>query len=414
MILLALLLLSSLSFGQSLNGGSIARAGVHDLRLKSSEALAFNAAILGSIRSNKYCIEFLNSGFAVVNNSFSTAYWNQNIAGDRFLNEHDKRELLDHMGDEGISFDGRATLPIVGMSYKHFALRIALDSYGSGLIPRDAAEVLLLGNALGKEYSVNALRGEAASFLDVGIGIGHAFEQEWIQTLSIGVAAHYYQGLHMSKLTQTAGIFSVTDSLISGSAYLRSVESTNGDGVGFDLGMLAEINDKWAAGISVRQIGVKPSWTIKTNRILSGEIDSAGITIDSLDQDGYLDRVFQSQDTSYAGGFIDTPLPAVLIAGGKYSHDKNKSALAEFTYISRGAPTDKAEISLGLASQWRANRWLELQNGLTVGSLWRTQVGLGGGLRFNKYEFDLGWSWNGGLFNHAKGISFGMSHRIMF
>jgi hypothetical protein len=330
------------------------------------------------------------------------------------LDEKAKREILDQIGPDGISFDGRVTVPVAGLAYKNFALRVALDSYASGLVPRDAVEVLLQGNQLGQEYSVNALRGESASLLDVSMGIGHAFEQEWIKNLSVGTAVHYYHGLSLAKLTQTAGTFQVTDSLVRGSAFLRSVEATSGDGIGFDLGALAEINDRWQAGLSVRQIGVHMSWTVETNRILSGEIDSGGVYVDSLDQDGYLDRVFQSQDTTYPGGTIDIRLPTVLLLNARFAPSSRVNLLGELNYISRGSPSDEAEIALGVATQWRARRWLELQTGVTLGSLWKSQVGLGGGLRFKNYELDLGWSWNGGLFNHARGIALGMTHRLKF
>lgn len=412
-VLVALLAITS-AFAQSLDGGSIARAGVHDLGLKSSQALSHNPAILASAREQRYIIEFLNTGAAVVNSAFSTSYWNKNFAGDQYIGAETKQDILDKIGSEGVTLDGRATAPLAGIAYNHFAVRVALESYASGLVPRDAVEVLLSGNELGKEYSVSALRGEAASYLDVAMGLGHAFQQTRFKTLAAGIAAHYYQGLDLHKLTQTSGTFNVTDSLITGSAYLRSAESTDGNGVGFDVGALAEFNDKWSLGLSLRQIGVRTSWTIKNNDIFAGEIDSLGVNIDSLNQDGYLERVFHKTDTSFAGGTLDTRLPSVLYLNGRFAPNAKWNFNGEFSYASRGAPTDEADIALGVAAQWRARNWLALQNGFALGSLWKAQVGLGAGLRFSGYELDLGWSWNGGMFNHARGMSVGMTHRIMF
>jgi hypothetical protein len=351
---------------------------------------------------------------AAANNSFSVNFWNKNIAGDHHWTADDQNKIMNRIPDSGFRITGSLAAPLIGVAANRFGLNIGAEAAGFASAPKDLMRLALLGNQLNKSYQITDFSGESYTLLNYGLGFGYRFDQEKLPGLFFGAGFHFYQGLAMAKVAQADGDLLISDSLISGYSILHAVESTQGDGVGFDLSGLASLSDKWDVGLSIRQIAARLSWQVNENQLVTFYTDSGGVIIDSLKNDGYLERVFHQTDTSYSGGSIETKLPILLQANGKYRFHRKLSFLAETLIRTQQSAQGKAGIELGVATEYTPNSWFLLQGGFGVGGPYRTRFGLGGGLHFNHYELELGWNWSGGLFNSAHGIAVGLSQRLKF
>ncbi|RPH93535.1 hypothetical protein EHM69_09980 [candidate division KSB1 bacterium] len=390
-------------------------AGVHDLEAKSPSALGWNPAVLCFQRAFRYSFELPSSiAGSVANNAFSVNYWNDHVAGDRYLTDADKRSILDRIPDDGMEANAQGYAPLAGFGYNYFAARIAFRSGSNLNLPREVAELALYGNELNRLYSIADLSGVSQTFLDCGVGFGYRFEQDKIPDLFFGAGFHYYQGLFLFKLERTNGSLIVDSSMITGSSVIHSLDSRRGDGVGFDLGSVAVLSDQWEVGLSARQLGARLSWDVRDNNRVSFYTDSTGILVDSLAHEGYAERAFHYEDTTYSGGAVETRLPAIIQANARYRLNPRWILMAETAVLTESTSFGKAGVEAGVAAQFLPKPFLMLQSGIRFGGPWAFQFGLGGGLRFKHYELDLGGTWNGGLASNAQGIGFGLSQRLKF
>jgi len=412
--LLALFLLTTSACAQSFNPQAAATAGVHDLWWKSGESLAWNPATLSPNRGFRMSFEGLSFGAGIANNAFSVRYWNNNIAGDHFLTDEDKQDILNRIPDGGLRGYYQTSAPLVGFTYNRFGARVALESAGEAALPRDLAAVILYGNELNYPYGLADFAGESQSLMDWSIGFGYRVEQEQIPDLHLGVGFHFYQGLALAKVARSEGDLTVTDSVLQAAAVIHTITSDRGDGVGFDLGAMAVLSERWEVGLAVQQISSRISWRVDDNDQIVFYTDSAGIIVDSLNNDNYRERALHYSDTSYTGGYADTHLPLTVQLNARFAAARRWVLLGDATIRTESTSRGPAGLEAGIAAEWQPRRFLVLQSGVTVGGPWRSRFAIGGGLRFGAYECDLGWSWNGGLINAAHGIGFGLSQRLNF
>lgn len=412
--IILLLLLSSSAAAQLLDPEATGRAGVHHPNLKGAAALGWNPAALSPDRGFKMSFELPSLTGALGNNAFSVGYWNDHIAGDRFLTDEDIDAILNRFPGEKLRAYAQVAVPLAGFTYNKFGLRAVVENSNQTVLPRDLAELALKGNRLYQRYGIGDLRAESETIVNYTAGFGYRFEQEEIPDLHFGIGFHFYQGVLLAKLQQADGGFIITDSLIHGGSVLHSVTSKRGDGVGFDLAALAVFSEKLEAGLAVRQLGSKLTWSVDRNDRVTFYADSAGIIIDSLDDDGYLERAFHYQDTSFSGGVVETRLPVVVEATGLYRLNRAWRLLSELTVRAESTVQGPGGITVGGAAEYMQLSPFVLQGGLSIGGPWRSRFGLGCALRLRNYDLSIGGSWNGGLFNSAHGFAFGLSQRLKF
>lgn len=415
-LILLIFAVSLVASAQVLDPQSLGRAGVHDLSDKST-ALSFNPAVLGGDRGYSALWELPSFGIGVTNNSYGVGYWNQHFGGDHNYTLADKRNILDQIPSSGMRGDLQVAIPVLGLNIRHFGLRITSQTAGELNLPKDLAVLALMGNDANRVYSLSDLAGTAQSVVDVGAGFAYRFDQDKIPDLNFGAAFHYYQGVALAKSQQVSGHFvanfTQTSASLVGDGIFHSVTSTRGDGVGFDLGAMATLDDRWEVGLSLEQIGARLTWDVKDNKFMSGYTDSTGLSLDST-QNGYIERALHKVDTTYSGGTVETQLPVVIQANGRYKLKDNLHLLGDMAIRTSSTVQGKSGLELGAAAEYLPLSWLPIQGGLSVGGLWGARFGIGTGLRFSHYAMDLGGAWNGGMFNGARGVGFALSQRILF
>lgn len=415
MIIILLLLLSAVTVqAQHWDPSSVGRAGVHDLMRKGGSALQWNPAVLGRMTDHRGSVDFLSLGAASGNNAFSVNFWNDHLAGDRFFTGNDKDEILDQIPSDGLCIDAQASIPLVGFSYDRFGANIALDAASHTAAPKDLITLALLGNRIGHTYRFDDVDEDSHVLIDYSLGFGYEFEQTENPRLYIGAAFHFYQGIAMSHIGESEGSLLVTDSTITGVAILQELESNQGDGAGFDVGGMAVFSEKWQVGLSVRQIGTEISWKLDEERFTTFSIDSAGIIVDSLDDDDYLERVFETQDVRFKGDAYGTKLPVILQANGRFAPSRRWTLLGEMLIRMSDTVQGERGLEAGVGAVFTPLPWLRLQSGVSLGGPWKSRFALGGGVSFGRYELDIGGSWNNGLLNEARGVTIGLGQRIYF
>jgi hypothetical protein len=58
--------------------------------------------------------------------------------------------------------------------------------------------------------------------------------------------------------------------------------------------------------------------------------------------------------------------------------------------------------------------WLPVRLGMAVGGMEGFEWGTGFGLAFTHYQLDFGFAQSGGMFNWARGMTFGLEQRVTF
>jgi hypothetical protein len=415
MIALTLVLLLALPLSaRAFQPETAGYGGVHDLGSRSAAALGWNPALLSARRDFRMGFELPSLGVAIANNSFSTRYWNDHFAGDRYWSDAAKDDILRRTPRDGLGGDAQLSVPMLGFAYDRFATEIAARSVGRARVPDALTRLFLYGNNINRSYDFGDLTAEGMVLVDVGLGFGYHFEQEGIPDLHFGAGFHYYQGILLAQVAERRGELAFTDTTFTGSGMSHTVTAKRGDGVGFDLGGYAVLSDKWELGLALQQLGARVAWRVDRNNLVTFYTDSAGIQVDSLNDSSYVKRALHEEDSTYSGGDIETRLPAIIRMNARFRARPNWSVLGDVQILTQETMWGKAGIQAGIATEYRLRRFLPLYTGLSVGGPWRVQFGLGGGLRFRHYELDIGGTWIGGLFYGARGFSFGLSQRLKF
>lgn len=416
MYILILLFFAGIAQAQMFDARTISHAGVLDLSQRySSTALHGNPAILGpNAKQEPMTIEALSFSAAAMNNAYSVSFWNDQIARDHYLTTADKRDIIDRLSGDELRVHANAAAPLAGMTYKQMAAAVSVESAINARAPKELFELALYGNELNRAYELKDFEGESYTMFNIAAGFSYKFEQEWIRELYGGIGFHFYQGIDYEKIVNADGELTVTDSLITGYTIVQRVHADYGDGVGFDIGGLAVFNDQWQLGISLRQLGTSISWDIQKSELKVWEADSAGIIIDSLDDNDYLERVFKTEDAEIAGGTYSSDLPVLIGFDSRFKATEKIILMGSMLIRTETSAQGDAGVEAGIATEISARPWLPLHAGFSGGGSPGWQLGIGGGLRFKNYEMTLGWTWNRGLFNAARGISFGLSQQIRF
>jgi hypothetical protein len=410
---MALLLLAMAVNAQSFDPQTAARAGVHDLKQHDVSVLGWNPSLLSPDNGLNTSIELPSIGITMGNNAFSVSYWNRHFGKDGFLDNATKADVLSHIPGGGLEGQAQISAPIVGFSRGRMGARLAVESSNRVTLPRDLAVLALDGNEAYRTYSFHDSRSESETMLDWGLGFSYAFEQEEIPELAVGCAFHFYQGLYLAKIAEANGEITAGDSL-SGWMAVHSIRAEKGDGVGFDIGATATLTGNLQVGLAVRQLSTRISWIVNRNDLVSAYRDSTGVGIGSLEQGDSLERDLHYRDTSYAGGVTDTKLPTLLEANVHYQWNAKWALMGNVLYRASTTIRGPAGLEVGAATEYKVRRFLVLQGGASVGGPWSWRVGAGGGLRFGRYEVDIGGNWNDGLFNGARGFGWGIAQRLRF
>jgi len=380
---------------------------------RGPRAALTNPAFLGLQTRHDFAIEIPGADAIVSNNSFSVRFWNEHIAGDEYWDGEDVQTILARIPETGLRMSAAATAPMIGFRYRNVAINAELIGIGRAAVPKDVAEMVLVGTKLNEAYSLGMLAGESVAVSDYSLAFGWKLSQDRHGSITMGAAVHYYQGLVMTQVDEFSGDLLVTENSITGEGMFRYATGTYGNGFGADVGLMAQVSEKWQFGFAAKQIGARLVWEKTDITEEYFETDVEGIYIDSLEEEGYSERILASESHTYEGGVTTTTLPRVLQATAVYSASAHW-CFAGFVGTYGGSELVEESKEMGLDIMYVPARWTFLRGGASTGGLHRTMFSFGTGLRFGNYELDISVASTGGLFKSAQGAGLEISQRLFF
>ncbi|MBU1637435.1 hypothetical protein KKC97_07190, partial [bacterium] len=229
------------------------------------------------------------------------------------------------------------------------------------------------------------------------------------------IGLHLYQGVFMSRAEDATGDLMITDELIQGDASFQSVQSTSGNGFGFDLGLSTPLNERWQVGMVIQNIYGFVNWQIDEVTTANLSANAAGIAIDSLDDDGYLDRVFVSESETVDGsGSYSLALTPEIDLMSVYDPPSKWQFGGRMLLIPRETTSHQFEWESSVSSAFETTNWSFLRSSVGLYGWFDPIFELGGGLNFSNYEVELRFISQHGLLNSAYGGGFLLSQRLLF
>lgn len=372
-----------------------------------------NPALLADPTPTDFGVKLPGWGMLATNNSFSVSFWNARIAGDDYWDAAEIRQILDRIPAKGLEVQAQFAAPVFGLRYKQWAFNAELLGAGWIRVPKAVAELALLGTRLNESYDLSDFIAESFFISRYSLGFGHPVRQNYLPDLKAGITVHYYQGLLLAQVDDFQGNLRITDEVIEGSGVFRAGHGLSGHGIGVDLGLACTLSPRWQVGLVCQQIGATMDWKLEKTVEERFEMDLAGLDMDSLGEEGYLDSVLTSHSTTTHGGRTTLRLPVTLRATAMFVANSQWSFTGEISCLTQGSPLGKAGAEIGTGATFRARRWAVLQGGVILGGPHRTLFMLGTGLRFHHYELDLEF-FTRGLFCSTHGGGLGVSQRVFF
>jgi len=243
--------------------------------------------------------------------------------------------------------------------------------------------------------------------------------EQFVQASYVGGAAKFLVGAAFAEIDKFDGGITTYQDKIQMVGDATGKYAVGGFGVAIDLGAAVDLNDDMRVNASINNLIGFVNWSdANANKFVfsfDGEIYSSEFEDISDYSDEQMDSVFNVIDTTYAIDGFSTKYPTYLLVGFEY-----RNLLPELTVYANYRQDLSSEyyfdttprISGGI--EYNLVPWLPLRAGLALGGFESFQWGIGWGLRFEHYAFDMGFSQERGFFNSAHGFSLSIGQQILF
>jgi len=413
--------------------------------------------------SKKSSYEFINIGAKFGNSSIDANFINNflNLGGQE-LTPDDKTDILSSF-KENDWWINNILQKKIGFRKNNFAFSISPELYGELSFPKQIFNFLFSGTRVNAPLDLSNRKNEFQIALPISFSYGKEIKNplllqyfdKFSQRTYFGVTAKYILGIvYFESIIRNFQYIPKTDTpspinvdivtKYSLQGYYLDTESDPdfnimsrskgnsfpyGTGYGFDFGFIFEIDNRITASLAMQNILSHIKWKESTafeyhigadatvnmlnNSDSSGEESNTEEADNSDDTSDEEITDITLVETSYPTGSFNTYYPTNLIIGGEYK--LNKLILAsnlKFSF-SEGLGYSKRP-GLSIASHYSPIKWFTLINGLSLGSKDKFQWGTGISLEFGFYQFMLGFSQSGGIYNSAKGFSVSLSNAFVF
>jgi hypothetical protein len=400
----------SLASGQS-NPRAMAMGGAYTALAFGLEAPAYNPANLGLSMNRGFTLDFFSVGVDLKNNSFSLNDYNSYTG--KFLNDSDKRTILDKIPGEGLKLNFLAEA--CGMNFSIWRLAFNFRGIGESKakLDKDPFELLLYGNAIKPNVSLSDSRGEAQAIGDGSIAYGQPIKKWQDGQLALGLTFHYLYGIAYEKITRAEGGISTTTFGYVGDGSVTVRQALGGSGQALDLGVAMVFAKDWVFSASWQNFYSKIKWNRKTEETKFSFLMDP-ITFEAMNDSTINDSLVTSNDTTYSIERFSTTLPSVIRLGLARS---SKRLTWAFDWVqatsSSGALSVNPRVSAGL--EYRPISVFPLRVGTSMGGDRGMMFSAGFGIYMGPVHFDLGAA-NYGSFipNSTKGATFAFSMGLRF
>lgn len=418
--ILSLILLSFqwLAAQQNIDARGTGMAFSNAADTRGLEGVGLNPATLALKSRTTFEFNLLSINASVSNNSLSKGLYDRYFTGGDSLSEADKSTLLQAVPGSGIHGNFAARVNTFALYLPNFSL--ALTGLGSGSVnlPREFVELSLYGNQeLGRTYDFSNVDGVGwgGAAASVGFAVPFRFpEGSGFKLLSLGLGAKYISGLGYFEVINSQGRFQnvgFDNHSLQLDGVVEARTARGGSGYSFDLGLVAQTNEKWAFSLALLNGVSKVKWNNDTKSVLySVQSDSL-----ALSSEGFDDSLLVTRDTTHAISAFDTRLPAVVDLGVAYRVYKRLLFTAEFEKglsLTMGGIT-QPRMAFGM--EFTGIPFLPIRTGVSSGGGKGLSFALGSGLDFKFWYVDVALVNHGGIdAGKARGITASATTRFRF
>ena len=376
-----------------------------------------------------------NSGFSMSLFSISlglgsgsiTPDWiNNQLFGGRDLRDIDQKKsfLKGISKDINVQVPLHSSLPMINFSIGSSMISLGqVVSYTSVNIPKDLTQVPFVGLEKDEELNINDLSIEHITYLPLSYSKGFALKPGLIpfgNKSYAGVRASLLIGLAEVHTKKVEGIIKGTEAntiidadIEIGSSLPVSIDDSVPAGsmpigLGIDLGVITEMDEKLSIGLSIDNLFASFNWDGATmySARAQGEIEPDEIT----EADSLSDLLSQSElkeSSSYK-----TSLPTSMNLSGTYKADDwvtlDANIRIDIGDSYWGSKTPLFSISSEFFPSTKAPIYLGISFGGENSLAWGTGISF----KMGSIVLDVSGGQLGGLFNGATGMQFGFGIRI--
>ncbi len=410
---LSVILLSSgpiFAWGQS-HPRAMAMGGAYTALGTGLEATAYNPANLGLSNNRSFSLDIVGVGLSLKNNSFSLADYN--TYNGQFLDNGDKKAILDKIPNEGLQLDFITEANVLSFSVNRVAMSFRTLGASKLSLDKDPFELFLYGNAVKSEVDLSETEGEAYGIGDAALSYGHPLKKWDGGELAVGATAHFFYGAAYQKIINAEGGVNTTDDGFTGDGTMTIRQCIGGQGYGMDIGMAMIFENSWVFSASYQNLYSKINWNGQPEETVFTFEFTEPINFDNIADDDS-DSLVESSDTTYDTEAFSTTVSPVLKLGLSRAYNKLTWAIDwEQGVRSSASQSVNPRISAGL--EYKPVGFLPLRLGSSFGGDRGTILATGFGIYMGPYQIDFAIA-NNGSFNPGatKGIDFGFAMGLRF
>ena len=423
---------------QTFDGTGLSFAGNYGAWSRGINSMAYNPANLAMPRNNTVELNFLSFNVLAANNSFSINSYNRYFTEEGHngkWSHADKKDILDLISDDGLGVNFDVNANVLGLAFNNFAM--AGQVIGQGNInllkSKKLYEIALFGDTVDETYKFiepSLMQGDAYSALKVSFAYAFPFSMKklmprkimdyvpGLDVLSVGAAVNYYVGFAafesrsaevMMKRIPAQG--DDEESIIYNN-YAEARTAFNegspaGKGFSMDFGLAARYDKDWYISLSFMNMGGKIKWTENAEMMYASQRDSI-----VFNDDDDTDYSFEEDSTAAISSF-STPLPKKMRIAAGYRMLKNLKLMADYEQGLDDHFGNSTTPKMGAAAEYKVLRWLPLRSGFAVGGKEGFQYGMGFGLNFKFFDFDLSYAMKKALWpTYSRGVLLAMGMKL--
>lgn len=427
-MLLAMFVITQ-SFAQeiSMNPRSVGMANTAVGYARGVEAIGINPAAIGLPGLKRASISIFPIAMFAGTDFFDMATYNKYFTGvddgsgkrtGYYLNASDKAAILatfsDDVGRFATNFGYRIIGGTVSSGIGDFGFNISDRISANLTVPRDYADFLLNGNTPGKTFSFDRTDIKSWWVRDYSASYAHQLYLPLVKYISAGVSVKLVQGFgYFGTESFNSSFTTDPDSFVisgranmvaryAGTEFLVHMTSTPGafdlfaspvgSGVGFDVGMYAEINNVLSVGMSITDIG-SMTWKRNAKEIVADE----NIYLNDFSNGDQLDELLNKLNGAEKRiESFETPLPTTLHLGASFKlprligEDDRFMLAGSYRQGFNNEPSTTTTPRIGIGAEWVPVAAFPLRAGVTIGGY--TPVALAAGVGLNlgdKFMLDV-------------------------
>jgi hypothetical protein len=375
----------------------------------------------------------------------------------RYLNADDKSRLSDLFADGG-TFQSDISFTLLAITFKPndkigaFGFAIS-DLFGSNVtFPRGLVDLLMNGNTQGDEFNFDDTKLEAWWLRKYSFSYARSLNilPKMFQQVNLGISFNFVSGFFYTGIERMNSQFStgaqnsltIKNDFLAHSSFSNdfgvaySFDSTSfgkksspglfpspsGGGFGVDLGFWGKINDAWAIGFSLTDLG-SVTWDQNVAQFKADTV----VVITNISNENQTkdltDKIFGQKNAEYVGT-LSTSLPSAMHIGISYQLDKAKPnfpgkllIVADYNQGFNNRVRNSTTPRVSIGAEWIPKNWiLSFRTGFSFGGFDKFGWAAGGSFDFGFLELSGGTPDFHQLFmpNSAKRVSFAFDSKWKF